>query len=83
MHTHTQLLHMLAQYVNSLEGDKRMLRAQVKRLVSDNNWLRKELNEKGNRPRNIVTVENFSYHSRTYTWSTVYNCALSTANVYT
>lgn len=36
---------MLAQYVNSLEGDKRTLRAQVKRLASENNWLRKELGE--------------------------------------
>ena len=49
-HTHTlhpspQLLHMLAQYVNTLEGDKRMLRAQVKRLASENNWLRTELRE--------------------------------------
>ena len=38
-----QLLHMMAQYVNTLEGDKRTLRAQVKRLASENNWLRKEL----------------------------------------
>ena len=36
---------MLAQYVNTLEGDKRTLRAQVKRLASENNWLRKELGE--------------------------------------
>ena len=36
---------MLAQYVNTLEGDKRTLRAQVKRLASENNWLRKELAE--------------------------------------
>lgn len=34
---------MLAQCVNTLEGDKRTLRAQVKRLASENNWLRKEL----------------------------------------
>ena len=36
---------MMAQYVNTLEGDKRTLRAQVKRLASENNWLRKELAE--------------------------------------
>ena len=40
-----QLLHMMAQYVNTLEGDKKTLRAQVKRLASENNWLRKELAE--------------------------------------
>ena len=40
-----QLMHMLAQYVHTLEGDRRMLRAQVKRLASENNWLRKELGE--------------------------------------
>lgn len=34
---------MLAKYINTLEGDKRMLRAQVKRLCSENNWLRTEL----------------------------------------
>jgi kinesin light chain len=36
---------MMAQYVNTLEGDKKTLRAQVKRLASENNWLRKELAE--------------------------------------
>jgi chromosome segregation ATPase len=40
-----KLLHMMAQYVNTLEGDKKTLRAQVKRLASENNWLRKELAE--------------------------------------
>ncbi len=36
---------MLANYVNSLEGDKQKLKAQVKRLCAENNWLRKELTE--------------------------------------
>lgn len=34
---------MLANYVNSLESDKQKLKAQVKRLCSENNWLRQEL----------------------------------------
>lgn len=43
-HTHnTQLMLMLANYVNSLESDKQKLKAQVKRLCSENNWLRQEL----------------------------------------
>ena len=36
---------MLAGYVNTLEADKQKLKAQVKRLCSENNWLRKELTD--------------------------------------
>ena len=38
-------MHMMAQYINSLEGDRKTLGAQVKRLASENNWLRKELEQ--------------------------------------
>ena len=44
-HTHTQLMMMLANHINSLESDKQKLKAQVKRLCSENNWLRKELTD--------------------------------------
>ena len=36
---------MLANYINTLESDKQKLKAQVKRLCSENNWLRKELTD--------------------------------------
>lgn len=35
----------LATYVSMLEADKQKLKAQVKRLCAENNWLRKELTE--------------------------------------
>ena len=35
----------LATYVSVLEADKQKLKAQVKRLCAENNWLRKELTE--------------------------------------
>lgn len=36
---------MLANYISTLESDKQKLKAQVKRLCSENNWLRKELTD--------------------------------------
>ena len=36
---------MLANYINTLESDKQKLKAQVKRLCLENNWLRKELTD--------------------------------------
>ncbi len=36
---------MVANYILSLEADKLKLKAQVKRLCSENNWLRKSLTE--------------------------------------
>lgn len=36
---------MVANYISSLEGDKLKLKAQVKRLCSENNWLRQSLTE--------------------------------------
>ncbi len=36
---------LLANYVSALEADKAKLRAQVKRLCSENNWLRDELTQ--------------------------------------
>lgn len=35
----------LATYINILEADKQKLKAQVKRLCAENNWLRKELTD--------------------------------------
>ena len=34
---------MILQYIGSLEGDKKKLRAQVRRLADENSWLRQEL----------------------------------------
>ena len=39
------MMIMLANYTSSLESDKVKLKAQVKRLCSENNWLRKSLTE--------------------------------------
>ena len=36
---------MLANYMASLESDKLKLKAQVKRLCAENNWLRKSLTD--------------------------------------
>lgn len=36
---------MVANYISELEGDKLKLRAQVKRLCAENNWLRESLTE--------------------------------------
>lgn len=36
---------LLASYISSLEGDKVKLKAQVKRLCAENNWLRESLQE--------------------------------------
>lgn len=36
---------MVANYISSLEADKLKLRAQVKRLCAENNWLRESLTE--------------------------------------
>ena len=41
----SQLMLMLATYVNTLEADRNKLRQQVKRLCSENNWLRSELTD--------------------------------------
>lgn len=38
-----ELLVMILQYIGSLEGDKKKLRAQVRRLADENSWLRQEL----------------------------------------
>ena len=40
-----QLMLTLATYINILEADKQKLKAQVKRLCAENNWLRKELTD--------------------------------------
>ena len=40
-----QLLLLLSNYTTSLEADKQKLKAQVKRLCAENNWLRKELTD--------------------------------------
>lgn len=40
-----QLMMMVANYISSLEADKLKLRAQVKRLCAENNWLRESLTE--------------------------------------
>lgn len=40
-----QLMIMVANYISELEGDKLKLRAQVKRLCAENNWLRESLTE--------------------------------------
>ena len=40
-----QLMVMVANYISSLEADKLKLRAQVKRLCAENNWLRESLTE--------------------------------------
>lgn len=34
---------MLASYLSSLEAERHKLKAQVKRLCQENNWLRQEL----------------------------------------
>ena len=36
---------MVANYITSLEGDRLKLKAQVKRLCAENNWLRESLTE--------------------------------------
>ena len=36
---------MVANYISELEGEKLKLRAQVKRLCAENNWLRESLTE--------------------------------------
>ena len=41
----SQLMIMVANYISELEGDKLKLRAQVKRLCAENNWLRESLTE--------------------------------------
>lgn len=41
----TQMMVMVANYISELEGDKLKLRAQVKRLCAENNWLRESLTE--------------------------------------
>ena len=38
-----QILLLVVQYINSLEGDKHKLRAQVRRLADENGWLRQQL----------------------------------------
>ncbi len=40
-----QLMIMVANYISTLEGDKLKLKAQVKRLCAENNWLRESLTE--------------------------------------
>jgi len=40
-----QLLVAIANHLNAIESEKQMLKAQVRRLADENNWLRKELNE--------------------------------------
>ena len=41
--TPSQLLLVLASYLSSLEAERHKLKAQVKRLCQENNWLRQEL----------------------------------------
>ena len=40
-----QLLVAVANHLNVMETEKHKLKAQVRRLADENNWLRKELNE--------------------------------------
>ncbi|XP_065919419.1 kinesin light chain-like [Dysidea avara] len=40
-----KLLVAIANHLNVIESEKHMLKAQVRRLADENNWLRKELNE--------------------------------------
>ena len=35
----------IANHLNTMETEKHKLKAQVRRLADENNWLRKELNE--------------------------------------
>lgn len=44
---------MLVQYLSTLEGDKSKLKAQVRRLADENNWLRQELQKNQNQLQDV------------------------------
>ena len=68
------MLLVLVQYINGLDGDKHRLKAQVRRLADENNWLRQELQKM---QQQLQDVESEAYKLKEEKQHLEYTVALS------